>query len=494
MLCEGEILTPSVVLHSSGTVVDGSRLVTALALTMMQFNIEYGGTGVDFAAVPRAIEQAGADVVAVQEACGQMPAIAEALGWPFFDNRTQVVSRYPLLDPPDPTAGVVLVEGAPGEVFAVVNVHPTSRVYGPSRVAHVADVERVVRRECRTRLHELLPSLRAAETLVQQGIPVVLLGDFNAPSHRDWTPEAIGLRPHMSASVPWPTSIATESVGLVDVYRRHHPDAVANPGLTWPAARPFVKGYNPHLNGAPSDRIDLMFVSGDVESSSIRIMGEEGSEYCDLTLDPWPTDHRALVAELSLTLGTPPPVVSVSSRVVPTDGAVDIRFAAPGADAAELAVLGPDGRDLLVEAVDPRHGTIRVEAARLGAGRFDVVLRDGDHREVAGTALWVMEPDATPLVRTDAASYRMGEPIRVQWRGAPGNRADWIAVHLRGADPDGARQRALVYTGATVDGDAVLDPCLRPGMWPLLPGDYTVHLLRDDRPVVLASADFTVTA
>ncbi len=469
--------------------------MTALALTMMQFNIEYGGTGVDFSAVPRAIEQCGADVVAVQEACGQMPAIAEALGWPYFDNRTQVVSRYPLLDPPDPTAGVVLVEGAPGEVFAVINVHPTSRVYGPSRVAHVADVERVVRRECRTRLHELLPSLRAAESLVQQGIPVVLLGDFNAPSHRDWTPEAIGLRPHMTASVPWPTSVATESVGLVDVYRRHHPDAVAKPGLTWPAARPFVSGYNPHLNGAPSDRIDLMFVSSDVESSSIRIMGEGGSEHCDLTMDPWPTDHRALVAELSLTPVAPSPVVSVSSRVVESDAVVDIRYVAPAGRAHLVSVSADDGGGRVAElpVPDASAGAVTLEVSRLGVGRHDVMLEDGDGRDLACTTLWVTEPGAQPLLRTDAASYRMGEPITVQWRGAPGNRADWIAVHLRGADPAAARQRALVYTGATVDGEAVLDACLRPGMWPLLPGDYTVHLLRDDRPVHLAAADFTVT-
>ena len=470
--------------------------MTALALTMMQFNIEYGGTGVDFTAVPRAIEEAGADVVAVQEACGQMPAIAEALGWPYFDNRTQVVSRFPLLDPPEPTAGVVLVEGAPGAVFAVVNVHPTSRVYGPSRVADVDDVERVVRRECRTRLQELLPSLRAAESLVQQGIPVVLLGDFNAPSHRDWTPETVGLRPHMSRSVPWPTSIATESVGLVDVYRRHHPDAVANPGLTWPAARPFVSGYNPQLNGAPADRIDLMFVSSDIESSSIRIMGEEGSEYCDLTMDPWPTDHRALVAELSLTPTAPPPIVSVSSRVVESDAVVGIRYVVPAGRANLLAVSADDGRGRLVElpVADASAGAVTLDVSGLGIGRHDVVLEDDEERGLASAVLWVTEPGATPLLRTDAVSYRMGEPITVEWRGAPGNRADWIAVHLRGADPGQARQRALVYTGATVDGEAGLDACLRPGMWPLLPGDYTVHLLRDDRPVQLATADFTVTA
>lgn len=460
----------------------------------MQFNIEYGGTGVDFAAVPRAIETAGADVVAVQEACGQMPAIAEALGWPYFDNRTQVVSRYPLLDPPDPTAGVILVEGAPGRVFAVINVHPTSRVYGPNRLARGASVSWVVRRECRTRLHELLPSLRAAESLAEQGIPVILLGDFNAPSHRDWTEETVGLRPHLTASVPWPTSRAAEAVGLVDIYRRHFPDVRANPGLTWPAARPHVEGYNPHVNSPSADRIDLMFASDDVGSSAIRIMGEVGSEYSDLSVEPWPTDHRALVAELTLTPAEAPAVVSLSSRVIHADQTIDIRFVAPDADGAHVAVVTPeDVTTLELEVSDPGGDVVTVDASRLGVGRYDVFLRDATGGRLASTSLWVVERDHVPQVETDAASYRMGDPVAVRWRGAPGNRADWISVYPRGTDPAEAKQLMVVYTGATVDGEAVLDECLRPGFWPLLPGDYTVHLLRDDRPVSLATADFSVT-
>lgn len=468
--------------------------MTALSLTVMQFNIEYGGTGVDFAAVPRAIETAGADVVAVQEACDQMPAIAEALGWPYFDNRTQVVSRFPLLDPPDPTAGVVFVEGAPGKVFAVINVHPTSRVYGPNRLARGASVSWVVRRECRTRLHELLPSLRAAESLAQQGIPVILLGDFNAPSHRDWTDEAVGLREHLTASVPWPTSLATEGVGLVDVYRRHFPDVRAHPGLTWPAARPHVEGYNPHLHSRSADRIDLMFVSDGVASSSIQVMGEVGSEYSDLSVEPWPTDHRALVAELTLTPATPPNVVSVSSRVVRVDEPIDIRFVASDANGTHVAVVAPEGPTALeAEVADPGAGGVTVDASRLGAGRYDVILHDAEGGRLASTSLWVVGPGDGPQVETDAASYRMGDPVTVRWRGAPGNRADWVSVYPRGADPAESKQLTVVYTGATVDGETVLDACLRPGFWPLLPGDYTVHLLRDDRPVSLGAADFTVT-
>jgi len=35
--------------------------------------------------------------------------------------------------------------------------------------------------------------------------------------------------------VDWPTSVETEAVGLVDVYRALHPDPVKHPGITWPA-------------------------------------------------------------------------------------------------------------------------------------------------------------------------------------------------------------------------------------------------------------------
>jgi hypothetical protein len=45
-----------------------------------------------------------------------------------------------------------------------------------------------------------------------------------------------------------------EHAGFNDSYRAVHPDPVKDSGLTWPAARPFVKGYNPGLNGAAAYR------------------------------------------------------------------------------------------------------------------------------------------------------------------------------------------------------------------------------------------------
>ena len=76
-------------------------------LNVMQFNIEYGGTGVDFAMVSRAIQVAEADIVAIQEGCGSMQRLAEELGWDYYDVRTQVVSKFPLIHPNPPAGGAI---------------------------------------------------------------------------------------------------------------------------------------------------------------------------------------------------------------------------------------------------------------------------------------------------------------------------------------------------------------------------------------------------
>jgi hypothetical protein len=53
---------------------------SSVTLRVMEFNIEYGGPGVDFDSVPKAIQVAGADVVGIEEGFGNLPRIAKALG------------------------------------------------------------------------------------------------------------------------------------------------------------------------------------------------------------------------------------------------------------------------------------------------------------------------------------------------------------------------------------------------------------------------------
>ena len=466
--------------------------MTATPLTLLQLNIEYGGTGVDFAAVIAVINKSKASVVALQEGCGQVPEVAAQLGWPFFDVRTQVVSQVPLLDPPSPTGGVVLVEVEPGRVVAVINVHPASRAYGPFRLIKGEPLRRVLRRERRLRVAELQPSLDASTALMREGVPVVLLGDFNAPSHLDWTDAAVGVLPQVTQPVQWPTSIAMSEVGLVDAYRAVYPDPLTHPGLTWPAARPFVDGYNPAADGQTPDRIDFMHVSPDITVAAIQIVGEQESPFSEVSVSPWPTDHRGLLASLRLTPTAPPPVVSVSSRLVTVGEAVTVRSAADSV--AEVVVVpraGDAGAALVQLARSER--TWQLETAALGVGGFDVVAVDAALREVARTTLWVAEVGSKPRVITDRLSYRVGQAVGVRWLWAPGNRADWVAIYQRGAEPGEAKLLMKGVTGATVDGGLTFDETSHPRKWPLPTGEYTVHLLMDDLPKSLASAEFDVS-
>ena len=458
-------------------------------LTLLQLNIEYGGTGVDFDKVVQVVRESGATVAAVQEGCGNMPRLSEALGWPYVDNRSQVVSQLPLLDPPGAAHGVVLVELEPRRVIAIVNVHPPSRRYGPFRVSKGRGL---IAHERRIRLAALQPSLDAARQLMAGDVPVVLLGDFNAPSHRDWTEATVGTRPHLTRAVRWPTSIATEEAGLVDAYRAVHPDAVTHPGLTWPAARPHVEGYNPEADGHAADRIDLMFVSPDVVVDDVQIVGEPESPFTQIGFSPWPTDHRGLLARLTVSPNPAPPLVSVARRVVSLGDAIDVRVTCSDLGSVVVVARGGDVDAVVLELATPDEGPWQLRTEALGPGRFDVVALSVDAAECARTPVWVAGADQRPSVTTGRTDLAVGEPIEVRWSWTPGNRADWIAVFPRGAAPGTDRHVMQLTTNATVDGSGTFSKLTHPRRWPLPPGDYTVHLLMDDLPVSLASCDFAI--
>ena len=472
-----------------------SAAASTVALKVMQFNIEYGGDRVDFGSVSKAIEAADADVVAIQEGYAKMPEIAADLGWDYYDTRTQTVSKYPLLTPSGPQGGLLYVE-LEGGVVALYNVHLPSTAYGPNKVLAGESAEEVLARESRGRLSALQPILDVAMSTVDENIPTVVLGDFNAPSHRDWTEQTVGLREQVLYPLEWPTSVAAEAAGLLDVYRSIHPDPVENPGLTWPASRPFVKGYNPGPAGKPADRIDLMYVGGAAVPTAVSIVGEKSSELTDIPVSPWPSDHRAVVATLDVVPGVPDPLVSIDQRVVETGVQVGIRYLTRTADAATIA-LTPSGdtreQAVLEEPVtDPSQGSWDLPSGQLSPGAYDVLLLAEDERELAQTTLWLVTPGTKPAVTTDAKTYAVDESIQVSWELSPGNRWDWIGIYKQGADPNIAYYKLWAYTDATITGSTTLDGDSASGKWPLPPGEYSVYLLADDSYVKLAGSDFTI--
>ncbi len=127
----------------------------------------------------QAIRRGGADVVGVEEAQTHIPRLARALGWPYFSERLQVVSKYPLIDPPGADAHYLFVEVAPGQVVAIQNVHLPSNPYGPFRIKQGASRDEVLAIENRLRVPAIQITLDAAQPLLDAGIPTFLVGDFN---------------------------------------------------------------------------------------------------------------------------------------------------------------------------------------------------------------------------------------------------------------------------------------------------------------------------
>jgi hypothetical protein len=475
-------------------------------LRVMTFNIEDGGTGVDFASIPKAIRAAHADVVGINEGYGNIPRLAKALGWN-YDIRTQVISRFPLLTPPgsdsfalQPGARTTdgratFVEVRPGRVAAIINVHLPAAPYSPFKVQKGAPAKQILSLERHVRVSALKRPLRTARSLIAEHIPVFLQGDFNSPSDLDWTKATVGLRDQVHYPLQWPAAAAVEASGLVDSYRAVHPSPVKTPGLTWPASRPHVDGYNPGPAGDAADRIDLLFSGGPARATRSSIVGEGGNPYTDIVVSPWPTDHRAVVSQFEVRPAPAPNLVSARSRLVERGGTLAVDYVAAKGTAHSVVVTASHdaGNPMLTEpATNPAHGTVRFDTASLRPGEYQAILRHRHGVAIARMAFWVEAPNAVPEISTGRASYRRGDPIAVSWNDAPGERNDWLGVFRRGGVPGVASYLGWTYIGAQIAGETTLDSKISGVGWPLPAGKYTVYLMKDDGYGVLGHADFSV--
>jgi endonuclease/exonuclease/phosphatase family metal-dependent hydrolase len=480
-------------LVASALVSAPASAATPAHLRVMEFNIEYGGTVVGFDTIVEGVRAADADVVAVEEGQGNVPRLARALGYPYYDVRLQVLSRLPLIEPPHADGLSLFVEVAPGRIVALANVHLPAGPYSPNLVRRGATRETILEIERRVRVPAVAPSVTALAGLVDQGIPALLFGDFNTPSRLDWTPETVGLREQIHYPVNWPVSRFVEGAGFRDTYREAHPDPVTDQGLTWPSGRPHPAGAwspGPH---APADRIDFIYAAGDIQTIGSDVVGEQAGPGVTIAVDPWGSDHRGVVSELSVTGGVPPTLVSAGARLVDSGDDQELTFHGTGGPAQHLSVIrahdstSPVADEPVAGEID---GTVTLGTSGWEPGTYEALLMDGTSVQ-ARTRFWVEAPGDGPHVATSSHFYRAGEPISVRWWNAPGERWDWVGVYERHADPNVDPYLTWFYTRSTVKGRGTLDADSE-GPWPLPPGRYSVILLADDGYDVLARHGFVV--
>ena len=468
-----------------------------LHLRVMTFNIEWGGTNISFDKVVEAIRRSNADIVGIQEAEGNLKRLADELGW-HFNLRSYAISKYPLVEPQDSDGLYVLVETSPGKVVALANVHLPSDPEGPHEIRDGAALEEILEMERTARLPPIRAYLPKLVTLVEQHIPVFLTGDFNAPSHLDWTDAAVGSRPFLRYAVDWPVSRAVSEAGFKDSWRVVQPDPLTHPGLTWWAARPPLPSYAPGEDD-PQDRIDFVWYAGPAEVHESVLVGEKGRADVAIQVTPWPSDHRGVVSTFSVSPAQMPELLSTGRRIYGIGDDVEVIFHGPRQQVtAGIFQVAADGSRTAVREHSVKSGVHnRLASSIFSPGHYllSVVKEDGPNLE---SEFWVLDDKQRPAIEVIGTSFASGEAIPVAWNNAPGNRNDYVAVYSPGAAAqyeEGDYETGLPwsYIDALPEGCQQLDASNAGWGWPIPPGSYVMRLMEDDGYDILAeSASFVV--
>ena len=269
---------------------------------LMSFNILYGGThlGQSLEQTAAVIRLAQGDIVVACEQWGNAEPLADLLGFtchivvaPPYWKSVAVLSRYPITET---FANGVRLELDLQQSVCVFGVHLTSTPYQPYRVRDKAYTkkEEILDEARETREQELVVVLSEIRPLIEAGERVLLCGDFNEPSHLDWTLASAREGHHFGLEMPWPCSKRVTESGMEDAYRVVFPDVCRHPGYTWTSVPGLGVGGSERAEDEVHDRIDFIYYAGlGLEPRAASIVGEN-SRNADLVVSPFPSDHRAV--------------------------------------------------------------------------------------------------------------------------------------------------------------------------------------------------------
>ena len=283
---------------------------------VMSYNIHRGGVVMlkqPLSQTAKAIQLAKADIVGIQETRSPrgdtLEDLAKLLDWN-HDEGSCIVTRYEIVEHfkggKDYKGGIKIK--LPSDKHAYIfNLHLPSHPYQPYQLLgirpkwhkHTNDIT-IIKTEAETiewakkaRGAEIGKLLRQVKSIPDKEAPIFVVGDFNEPSHLDWTKAAAKVGRH-PIKVAYPTSTEMAKAGFSDSYRTIYPDEMKNPGITW---SPAYKVGDPRTH---HDRIDFVYFKGKgLEVKDVKILGEN-EENADLVVSPYPSDHRAVVATFTL--------------------------------------------------------------------------------------------------------------------------------------------------------------------------------------------------
>jgi hypothetical protein len=519
-----------------------------LRLRVMTFNVWYGGDQINVSDVAKIIISSKADIVGIQEPDANLHKIAALSNMPYVDERRYIISRFPLfgsgigvreedgsgaysISGLDPNAIHSWVLVAPDKMIAFCNTHLSFENYGPENVLEGLTPEDVVLREKHARGDEVDALVAGLQHLVKDNVPLIVTGDFNTPSHRDYTHDTVGLEPQQQFPIEWPITKAMEDGGFLDSYRVLRPCPVAHPGHTYTpglaAPLPSADDYEGNvptrvvdlpnrLEGELNDRIDYIWITPAVQVLTCDNVEDMPTETFDSTspVKPvrhdstessgykWPSDHRAIVATIRCVPIPAKPMIAVEHRRVYIGEDIGVYVCMPTgaswsvvlvpADATvEKAIIGLYNEPLAF------RRKIRFGTNVMPHGEYDALLldpADDNKSELARVRFAVLSREVMPVVRVepDELSLSGSRELKISWQHTPGHRLDWIAFYPEGV-VDMMAYVGKFFTGAKFSGEFTfsLDDN-KIFNSPLVAGGYKVCLLRNEEIVVLAQTEFTI--
>ena len=287
------------------------------SLRVMSYNIHRGGVVLlkqPLSQTAKVIQAAKADIVGIQETRSPrgdtLENLAKLLGWN-HDIGSCIVTRYEIVEHfkgGKDYKGGIKVKLASDKHAYIFNLHLPSHPYQPyqllkirpkwhkhtNNITFIKTEAETIEWAKKARGAEIGKLLRQVKSIPDKEVPVFVVGDFNEPSHLDWTDAAAKVGRH-PIKVAYPTSTELAKAGFADAYRTIYPDEMKNPGLTW---SPKYKIDDPTTH---PDRIDFVYFKGKgLEVNEVKIVGEN-KENADIVVAPYPSDHRAVVADFKLT-------------------------------------------------------------------------------------------------------------------------------------------------------------------------------------------------
>lgn len=311
-------------------------------LTILQLNLWLGGTkvpnGLD--RVADVVRANGAELVITTESSpGAVQALRDKLGagWHTATDSagSGILAKWPMNVTSRSAYHVAADVSHPAKKISVYSIHLEYRYYTPflyrgyggespghstgrygwgklpSPLVNEEDLVQVQEMSRRPQVAaELVAKMKADRA---KGNLVVSGGDFNEPSHLDYTKDTMYEMGHLGVTHVWESTKTFESAGFVDAFRQAYPNPLTHPGVTWPVA---VDGhdlgsisYAPEAD--PRDRID--FVHYDISQARLRsaqivgppqsiaysqrITEKDAASFVRPTA-AWPSDHRGNLVKL----------------------------------------------------------------------------------------------------------------------------------------------------------------------------------------------------